>query len=218
MNQPSLRVLVGTADPHLSRVVSATLMNEGHDVLHAPDARAAFHPFLTDPPDVVVLDVVVGDISGVEVARAVRRSPLADRVRILLLARDVVGTTHAVDGEGIHVLGKPLDVLALMDHLRDFARERAPAPTRAPAPSALPKIARRQIPRPSADKWALLGLPEGAVADEVARAADELIQSLSGKARLARSLGERTAASETAARVRAARTELLRHLSAGRGS
>ncbi len=226
----ALRVLLGTADTEMRRIVGDTLGNENYAVLHANDARGAFRVLLSDRPDVVILDVHLADISGIEVARAVRSSPRADEVPTILLARDVAGTALAIADDGVRVLGKPLDVLALTDLIREHVdarrvRELAAEAPRVAAPAAAPRVAAppsapiaptRAVPptsrTPSSSTWALLGVPEGAVAAEVVRAADALILTLAQRAQAARSQDERSSVSANAARIRAARTELLEFL------
>lgn len=227
------RVFLGTADPEMRRVVDQTLGNARFAMLHASDARGAFRVLLADRPDVVVLDAHLADISGIEVARAVRSSPHADEVATVLLARDVTGTALAIADDGVRIVAKPLDVLALTDLIRAHLHARrtsesaplhaiaqtprvaTPPPTLTAPEPATPRSTRPpSIRPPCAATWALLGVAEGAVAAEVLRAADALMVNLAQRSRAARSQDERSAVSATAARIRAARTEVLAFLSA----
>jgi two-component system KDP operon response regulator KdpE len=66
------RVLVVDDDPAILRTLSISLRARGHDVLTAADGRTALEATRDDKPEVLVLDLGLPDISGVDVLRQVR--------------------------------------------------------------------------------------------------------------------------------------------------
>ena len=73
------RVLVVEDDTDIADVLQRSLRLEGYEVRVAADGQAALdeaHAFL---PDVVVLDLGLPKIDGIEVARALRRDEDASR-------------------------------------------------------------------------------------------------------------------------------------------
>jgi two-component system, OmpR family, KDP operon response regulator KdpE len=66
------RVLVVDDDPALQRTLAIGLRARGYDVLHARDGRTAVDACHDDDPDVVLLDLGLPDLPGVEVLRTVR--------------------------------------------------------------------------------------------------------------------------------------------------
>jgi two-component system KDP operon response regulator KdpE len=65
-------VLVVDDDPALQRTLAIGLRARGYDVLPARDGRTAVEACHDDEPDVVLLDLGLPDLSGVEVLRTIR--------------------------------------------------------------------------------------------------------------------------------------------------
>ena len=89
MNTTSARPQVLVVDDEASIVdaVATALRYEGFDVREAGTGRAALSAAQEDPPDLVVLDVMLPDLDGLEVTRRLR----ADGIRVpvlFLTARD----------------------------------------------------------------------------------------------------------------------------------
>jgi DNA-binding response OmpR family regulator len=79
------KVLIVDDEPNIREVVGLYLRRDGHDVVSAADGEEALEVFRESEPDLVVLDLMLPKISGLEVCRrmrAVRRVPL-----IMLTAR-----------------------------------------------------------------------------------------------------------------------------------
>jgi DNA-binding response OmpR family regulator len=79
------RVLIVDDEPNIREVVGLYLRRDGHDVVSAMDGEEALEVFSESEPDLVVLDLMLPKISGLEVCRRMReyrRVPL-----IMLTAR-----------------------------------------------------------------------------------------------------------------------------------
>ena len=79
------RVLIVDDEPNIREVVGLYLRRDGHDVVSASDGEEALDLFRRSKPDLVVLDLMLPRLSGLEVCRrmqAQRRVPL-----IMLTAR-----------------------------------------------------------------------------------------------------------------------------------
>ncbi|MEO3786258.1 response regulator transcription factor [Actinocorallia sp. B10E7] len=71
------RILVVDDDPTVAEVVARYLLRDGHEVECVPDGRTALDRALDAPPDLVVLDLMLPGIDGLEVCRRLReRSPV----------------------------------------------------------------------------------------------------------------------------------------------
>jgi two-component system response regulator ResD len=66
------RVLVVDDDATLAEVVIGYLERAGHETRQIGDGRQALHEALTHPPDLMVLDVMLPGIDGIEICRQVR--------------------------------------------------------------------------------------------------------------------------------------------------
>jgi DNA-binding response OmpR family regulator len=79
------RILVVDDDPTVAEVVSGYLQRAGYAVDRAGDGRAALDQATTRPPDLVVLDLMLPEIDGLEVCRRLRAEPLSHTVPIVML-------------------------------------------------------------------------------------------------------------------------------------
>src|SRR4030067_673974 len=100
----SPRVLVVDDEPHIVELVRYNLQQEGFAVSVATSGREALARVASDRPDLVVLDIMLPELDGIEVCRQIRAE---SRVPILMLtARDRevdrgVGREMGADGEGV---------------------------------------------------------------------------------------------------------------------
>jgi DNA-binding response OmpR family regulator len=121
----SPRVLVVEDDEAIAQVLQRSLRLEGYDVKIAVDGIAALeeaHAFL---PDLVVLDLGLPRLDGIEVARRLRET---DDVPILVLtARDAVeARVEGLDSGADDYLVKPFERQELLARLRALLRRRPP--------------------------------------------------------------------------------------------
>ena len=79
------RVLVVDDERKIRELVSSYLAREGYSVLLAETGEAALQAALREHPDLIVLDLVLPDLAGEEVARAVRE--VSDVPIIMLTAK-----------------------------------------------------------------------------------------------------------------------------------
>ena len=76
------RVLVVDDDDTVSDVVRRYLEREGYEVATASDGTTALRQALADPPDLMVLDLMLPGLDGIEVCRRLRQS---HRVPVIML-------------------------------------------------------------------------------------------------------------------------------------
>jgi DNA-binding response OmpR family regulator len=120
------RVLVVEDDDAIAQVLQRSLRMEGYEVKIAGDGVGALdqaHAFL---PDLVILDLGLPRLDGVDVARALRRGE--DDVPILVLtARDAVESrVEGLDAGADDYLIKPFERQELLARLRALLRRRPP--------------------------------------------------------------------------------------------
>ncbi len=120
------RVLVVEDDDAIAQVLTRSLRMEGYEVRVAEDGYIALeqaHGFL---PDLVVLDLGLPGIDGIEVAKRLRTHD--DDVPILVLtARDAVESrVEGLDAGADDYLVKPFERQELLARLRALLRRRPP--------------------------------------------------------------------------------------------
>lgn len=132
------RLLVVEDEPSISGFVRRGLIFEGFDVEVAETGRRALEIVRDRPPDLVVLDLMLPEIDGIEVTRRVRAAEEADglpRVPILMLtARDaVVDRVAGLETGADDYLVKPFDFDELLARVRALLRRTRPSFDRQPA-------------------------------------------------------------------------------------
>ncbi|MDP9001381.1 MAG: diguanylate cyclase [Myxococcota bacterium] len=79
------RVLVVDDSSSIRTLLGQRLRAHGHDVEEAADAETAFERAAANPPDVVVTDLVMTGLSGVQLCRLLRNDPATAHVPVVLL-------------------------------------------------------------------------------------------------------------------------------------
>jgi two-component system response regulator MprA len=121
----SPRVLVVEDDEEIAGVLQRSLRLEGYDVRVAPDGETALADARAFAPDLVVLDLGLPRLDGIEVARRLR---MVDDVPILILtARDGLDArVEGLDSGADDYLVKPFERQELLARLRALLRRRPP--------------------------------------------------------------------------------------------
>ena len=120
-------ILVVDDDPDIARFVEINMRLEGFDVRIARDGEEALSAIAQEAPDLVLLDVMMPRIDGVEVCRRLRADPATAHLAIIMLtakslsADKVVGLTAGADD----YLIKPFDTLELVARVRSTMRRNA---------------------------------------------------------------------------------------------
>jgi two-component system response regulator MprA len=119
------RVLVVEDDDEIAQVLQRSLRLDGYDVRIAGDGEAALDLAAAYHPDLVILDLGLPKLDGMEVARRLRA---ADDVPILMLtARDAVESrVEGLDSGADDYLVKPFERQELLARLRALLRRRPP--------------------------------------------------------------------------------------------
>jgi two-component system response regulator MprA len=121
-----IRILLVDDDAPLAASVRRALAYEGHDVEVASDGAAALVAARDRPPDLVVLDVMLPGIDGVEVCRRLRAG--SDTPILMLTAREAVSDrVKGLDAGADDYLVKPFAYDELLARVRALLRRREPS-------------------------------------------------------------------------------------------
>lgn len=120
-------ILVVDDDAHLREVVRYALAREGYAVREAADGRQALDALANQPADLVVLDVLMPEMDGLEVCRELRRS---SDVPILFLSSrgEELDKVLGLEMGGDDYLTKPFSPRELVSRIRAVLRRARPAP------------------------------------------------------------------------------------------
>jgi diguanylate cyclase (GGDEF)-like protein len=120
-------VLVVDDDTDIARFIEINLRLEGFDVRVAHDGEQAEESIDQETPDLVLLDVMMPKVDGVELCRRLRANPATANLPVIMLtakslsADKVVGLTAGADDYII----KPFDTLELVARVRSTLRRNA---------------------------------------------------------------------------------------------
>jgi two-component system response regulator MprA len=119
------RVLVVEDDEDIAQALQRSLRMEGYEVRTVADGRAALEHERAFAPDLVILDLGLPELDGLEVARALRDG---DDVPILILtARDALESrVEGLDAGADDYLVKPFERQELLARMRALLRRRPP--------------------------------------------------------------------------------------------
>ena len=125
------RILVADDETQLRRAVRRSLEGHGYAVREAEDGSSSLRELKAFKPDVVLLDLVMPDMSGVEVCRELRK---ASQVPVIVLS--VVGEerrkVEALDAGADDYLTKPFGMDELLARIRVALRRGSADRTQAP--------------------------------------------------------------------------------------
>jgi two-component system, OmpR family, KDP operon response regulator KdpE len=120
------RVLVVDDEPQILRALRTSLRGAGYDVTVAETAEAALTALAVDPPDAVILDLVLPDGRGTDVARELRTwSDIP--VIVLSVVGDESEKVAALDAGADDYVTKPFGIDELLARLRAALRRREPS-------------------------------------------------------------------------------------------
>jgi two-component system KDP operon response regulator KdpE len=116
-----VKVLLVDDDATLRRTLGIGLRAAGYDVLMTADGRSALQALREDRPDLVVLDLGLPDLSGVEVLRRLRAWSTTPVV-VLSARAESTETVQALDLGADDYVTKPFGMEELLARIRAAAR------------------------------------------------------------------------------------------------
>lgn len=118
-------VLVVDDDPKIRSVLGRGLHFEGYDVQLAADGTEALKLARVTPPDLIVLDVMLPDMDGMEVCRRLRRG-LTSPILMLTARHALPDRVAGLDSGADDYLVKPFEFDELVARLRALLRRAQP--------------------------------------------------------------------------------------------
>lgn len=119
---PEPQVLLVEDNDAIRGAFTALLESSGYRVVGAPNGADALRLAGEDCPDLVILDLGLPDVNGLEVARALRRAPETARIPIVALTGQALETHREASlASGCSVyLTKPVDTHELLRIIGEF--------------------------------------------------------------------------------------------------
>lgn len=121
-----LKILLVDDDPNIRNLVNLYLEKEGFEVEMADRGDTALQMFKTSPPNLILLDIMLPGMDGLQVCREIRK--VSNIPIIMLTAKDdtfdkVLGLELGADD----YVGKPFDMKELVARIKAVSRRFQPA-------------------------------------------------------------------------------------------
>ncbi len=120
----SIKVLVVEDESKLARFMELELEHEGYKVAIAEDGKEAIDKYFAEEPDVVLLDLMLPQLNGIEVCRRIRKES-ADVPIIMITAKgETMDKIAGLDSGADDYMTKPFAVEELFARIRAALRRR----------------------------------------------------------------------------------------------
>ena len=128
------RVLIVEDEPDIRELVVHHLKREGYQVSAASSGEEALRQVQAAPPDLVILDLMMPAMNGLEVCRRLRQDPVTASLPIVMLTAkgDEVDRVLGLEIGADDYIVKPFSPKELLARVRALLRRSRPAPGTAP--------------------------------------------------------------------------------------
>jgi len=118
----SAHILVVDDEPLIRLMLRRALVQEGCEVSLAESGEQGWQIFQSARPDVVLLDLVLGDIDGLEVLRRMIRSAPETKVIVISAHGSIESAVQAMKLGGYDFIKKPFEIEEIVAAVRNAAR------------------------------------------------------------------------------------------------
>lgn len=142
-------ILVVEDEHRLAQVIRRVLEEEGHTVDLAYDGEDGLAMAMEGSHDVIVLDILLPGLNGIEVCQSLRQNRVDTPVLLLTALDDVQDRVRGLDAGADDYLGKPFAFQELLARLRALSRRRVEArePSRLQMADLILDLSRRRVER-----------------------------------------------------------------------
>lgn len=120
------KVLVADDETDIVEILSYNLKKEGFEVMTASNGKIALELIPKFQPDLILLDIMMPEMDGLQVCDHIRKNPQYDNISILMLTAKGDENTHitALDLGGDDFVGKPVAINVLLSRIRALIRRK----------------------------------------------------------------------------------------------
>src|SRR5678815_3931218 len=109
-----MRVLVIEDEMQLARHITRALFRTGHEAKAVPDGALGLRAALDDPPEIIVLDLNLPGLDGLELLAQLKKGQCPSRVIILTARGDVASRIKGIKAGADDYLAKPFSMDELL--------------------------------------------------------------------------------------------------------
>ncbi len=128
------RILLVEDDAAICEMLQAPLQKAGYEVLEAGDVRTAKVRLLEDPPELILLDWMLPDTSGIDWARTLKASPVTKDIPLIMLTArgEEEDRVRGLDVGADDYVTKPFSPRELVARMKAVLRRTSPTTSEEP--------------------------------------------------------------------------------------
>ena len=125
-NKNKVKILIVDDEPNIVRTLKDRLEMNEYDVITGSNGQEGLERAIKDQPDIILLDVIMPLMDGLEMLEALRRRPeCSDMAVIMLTARSQTQDIARAKSCGIEdYIVKPFDLSELLEKIENLAEHR----------------------------------------------------------------------------------------------
>ena len=129
------KILIAEDDKQIGDMIAFKLTNSGHQVIRAQDGEQAVTMATRERPNLILLDVMMPGLNGIEVLRRLKRDPALRATGVIMVTakgheRDVLS---GLSGGAVDYVVKPFSLKELVARVELALRREPPSPPPATA-------------------------------------------------------------------------------------
>lgn len=114
------KILVVDDSPVVKKIVTTTLIKKGFEVREALDGVAALEILLNEKIDLVITDLNMPKMDGLQLTREIRKNPTYKRIPVIMLTTNPSEEQKALEAGANLYLKKPVTSEELISHVQKF--------------------------------------------------------------------------------------------------
>lgn len=132
LGQKRKKILVAEDEVHIRRLVKVILEPENYELFEAKDGKEALERVSEEMPDLIILDLMMPKIDGIEVCRQLKKNALTRKIPVIMLTakREMADKVVGIRAGADDYLTKPFEPRELRVRVKTFLdrekRERNP--------------------------------------------------------------------------------------------
>jgi len=122
------KILIVEDEKALRMGLAMCLSNAGFEPVEAADGKEALRMIVEHRPALLVLDVMMDGLSGLEVCRTLRKNPETRAIKVLFLSAkgQVKEQNEGIEAGGDYYMTKPFEYRKLIEVIRTLLADKRP--------------------------------------------------------------------------------------------
>lgn len=117
-----MKILIAEDDLHIRQGLCDMLTNEGYHVISAQNGRIALEKYYHEPPDFIILDIMMPEIDGFSVCKTIRQDNQQIPILFLTAKSEEIDKVLGLELGADDYVNKPFSLAELRARIKTIAR------------------------------------------------------------------------------------------------